>query len=131
MSADEETTLPPPLLQIAVNGDALEFDKPKFEIAAGTEVVLVFNNVSSINQHNWVLVQAEQKDVVARRGTAAGPDNGWLQPGDPDVIASSRLLSPGETGEVRFAAPAAGTYQFVCTFPGHNLTMFGDFVVNP
>ena len=78
-----------------------------------------------------MLVQAEQKDVVASRGTAAGPDNGWLQSGDPDVIASSRLLNPGETGEIQFAAPAAGTYQFVCTFPGHNLTMFGDLVVNP
>jgi hypothetical protein len=29
-----------------------------------------------------------------------------------------------------FTAPAAGTYQFVCTFPGHNFTMFGDFIVN-
>ena len=122
---------PPGPLDIAVNGDALEFNKNRFEIAAGTEVVLVFNNVSAINQHNWVLVEAGQKDVVAGRGTAAGPGNDWIQPGDPDVIASTTVLGPGVTGEVRFPAPPPGAYQFVCTFPGHNFTMFGDFVVNP
>lgn len=131
VSTDEETPAPPPLLEIGVNGDALEFNKDRFEVAAGSEVVLVFNNGSSIFQHNWVIVQAGQKDVVAGRGTVAGPDNDWVQPGDPDVIANVRLLDAGETGEVRFAAPPPGSYQFVCTFPGHNITMFGDFVVNP
>ena len=130
-SADEESPVPPPTLEIGVNGDALEFNKDKFEVSAGTEVVLVFNNGSVAFQHNWVIVQAGQKDVVAGRGTAAGPGNDWIQPEDPDVIAHTALLNPGETGEVRFSAPPAGSYQFVCTFPGHNLTMFGDFAVNP
>ena len=118
-------------LAISVNGDVLEFDKTDLEVAVGDEVVLTFNNASTANSHNWVVVQAGQKDVVAGRGIAAGLDNDWLEPGDPDVIASVALLSPGETGEVRFAAPPPGTYQFVCTFPGHNLAMFGDFVVKP
>ena len=109
----------------------MEFDKNKFEVAAGTEVILIFNNVSTISQHNWVMVQAGQKDAVAARGAVAGASNDWIEPGDPDVITNVRLLNPGESDQVRFAAPPAGTYQFVCTFPGHNFTMFGDFVVNP
>jgi len=128
------TTPPPPAcqeptLEVSVNGDALEFDKEKLEAAAGADVVPCFNNVSSTNQHNWVLVNDGTKDAVAERGLAAGSENGWLQPGDPDVIASVKLLDPGESGEVRFILPPAGTYQFVCTFPGHNFTMFGTFVV--
>ena len=126
---------PPPAapgkLEIGVNGDALEFDKDKFEVAASTEVVMVFDNVSTINQHNLVIVQAGQKDAVAARGIVAGAGNDWLEPGDPDVITNIRLLNPGESDQVRFTAPPAGVYQFVCTFPGHNFTMFGDFVVNP
>ncbi len=118
-----------PTLEISVKGDALGFDKDRLEAAAGAEVVLCFNNVSSVNQHNWVLVNEGTKDEVAQRGLEAGPENGWLQPGDPDVIANVKLLDPGESGEVRFAAPSAGNYEFVCTFPGHNFTMFGDFVV--
>ena len=59
------------------------------------------------------------------------PDNDRAQPGAPDVIAVVKLLGPGQRGEVRFTLPLAGTYHFVCTFPGHNLTMFGDLVVTP
>ena len=118
-------------LTISVDGDALLFDTSNFEVSAGSEVVLIFDNVSTINQHNWVLVNDGTKDDVAVRGTGAGPGNDWVQPDDPDVIAHTSLLDAGTSGEVRFTAPAVGTYQFVCTFPGHNLGMFGDFVVTP
>ena len=127
-------TVPPPAagvsLAISVNSDEQAFDTNNFEVAAGAEVVLVFNNVSAINQHNWVLVKPGAKDNVAARGTSH-PTANWIQPDDPDVIANLKLLNTGETGEVSFAAPPPGTYQFVCTFPGHNVTMFGDFVVTP
>jgi azurin len=70
------------------------------------------------------------KDAVAADGTAAGPANNWVPPGDARVIANTILLDPETFGEVTFTAPASGTYQFVCTFPGHNFTMFGNFIVN-
>ena len=87
--------------------------------------------MSTINQHNWVLVQNGTKDGVATDGTAAGPGAAWVAEGDDRVLAKSGLLDPGTTEEVNFTVPAAGTYQFVCTFPGHNFTMFGDFVATP
>jgi azurin len=118
-------------LEISVKGDALEFNKAKLSAKAGAAVVLTFNNVSAINQHNWVLVPAGAKDAVATRGVTAGPANNWVQAGDSQVIANTPLLDPGKKGELRFAAPPAGRYQFVCTFPGHNFTMFGDFEATP
>ncbi|MEE8159467.1 MAG: plastocyanin/azurin family copper-binding protein [Dehalococcoidia bacterium] len=120
-----------PTLEISVNGDALQFDKDKLQVAADTEVILCLINVSVINQHNWVLVQDGTKDDVAARGLEAGPDNDWVQPGDPDVVANTGVVKPGEGGEVSFTPPPTGTYQFVCTFPGHNITMYGDFAVTP
>ena len=78
-----------------------------------------------------VTIDAGTKDDVASRGTGAGPANNWIQSGDLDVIAHTRLLDPGETVEIKFAAPPPGIYQFVCTFPGHNLSMFGEFLVTP
>ena len=123
-------TTAPVMLKISVDGDLLQFDIDKFEAVAGTEVAVVFDNVSKANQHNWVLVKAGTKNDVASRGSKCR-DNGWVQPGDPDVIARTKLLSPGESDEIRFIAPPAGTYQIVCTFPGHNFVMFGEFVVTP
>ena len=116
-------------LEINTNGDALEFSQAALSAASGSEVTLTFTNGSSVNQHNWVLVQTGTKDAVAAAGTAAGPGAGWIPPGDERVLASTGLLDPGTSEKVTFTAPAPGTYQFVCTFPGHNFTMFGDFEV--
>jgi azurin len=48
-----------------------------------------------------------------------------------DVLASTALAGGGETVEVTFKAPAAaGTYTFLCSFPGHfAVGMRGTLVV--
>ena len=137
----EATTAPEPVaepsggssgsasMEIGTNGDALEFDLSEMSADSGAQVTVTFANGSSALQHNWVLVQAGTKDEVAAAGTAAGPGAGWIPPGDDRVIAATELLDAGATGDVTFTAPAAGTYQFVCTFPGHSFLMFGDFTV--
>ena len=117
-------------LAIDVNGDALTFNAATLSATAGSEVVLTFNNSSSVNTHNWALVEAGTKDAVATDGLAAGQDNNWLPVGDSRVIAATILVGPGESVQATFTAPSAGTYQFVCTFPGHNFTMFCEFTVN-
>ncbi|MCH8987426.1 MAG: auracyanin [Chloroflexi bacterium] len=123
-------TAGPVQIDIDVNGDALQFNINSLSAPAGAEVVVTFNNSSSVNTHNWALVQAGTKDAVAADGTAAGPANNWLPVNDSRVIGSTVLIGPGESAQATFTAPSAGTYQFVCTFPGHNFTMFGDFIVN-
>ena len=117
-------------LTIDVNGDALQFSAESMSAPAGTDVVVTFNNSSGVNSHNWALVEFSTKDAVSTDGLAAGQANHWLPVDDPRVIGATVLLGPGESGDATFTAPAAGTYQFVCTFPGHNFTMFGDFTVN-
>ena len=113
----------------SANGDDLTFDTETLTAIAGAEVVLTFSNNAPTQQHNWVLVQSGTKDNVATAGLMAAT-TGWIPTDDERVLAYVDLLSPGENGEVSFTAPAAGTYQFVCTFPGHNATMFGTFEVN-
>ena len=129
--ADNEKpiTKGPITLHVGVVGDALTFDKPTLTATSGSEVTIEVANPSTTNTHNLVIVEAGTKDAVATSGTAAGPANDWVEPGDSRVIANTPLFGPGVTGEVTFTAPPPGTYQFVCTFPGHNFTMFGDFIV--
>ena len=45
------------------------------------------------------------------------------------IIAATKLLGGGETDTVIFDAPAAGTYEFLCSFPGHYAIMKGKFIV--
>jgi uncharacterized cupredoxin-like copper-binding protein len=41
------------------------------------------------------------------------------------MVAFSPLAPPGETIEFTFVVPAAGTYPFVCLYPGHYNMMVG------
>ena len=90
-------------------------------------MTVTFTNASTVNQHNWVLVKPGEKDAVVAAGAEAGAANGWIQPDDDRVIAHTDLLDPGESGEIRFKGQIGGIYEFVCTFPGHSATMFGEF----
>ena len=120
----------PVAITIGAVGETLAFNATSISADSGSEVTITFENPSANNQHNLVIVKDGTKDAVAADGTTAGPANNWVPPGDDRVIANTELLNPGASGEVTFTAPAPGTYQFVCTFPGHNFTMFGDFIVN-
>ena len=37
------------------------------------------------------------------------------------MSTDTKLLNPGKSEEI------TGFYEFVCTFPGHSATMFGEF----
>ena len=120
----------PVALVVSAVGETLTFNTNSVSAKSGSEVTITFDNPSANNQHNLVVVQAGTKDAVATDGTTAGPTNDWVSPGDERVIANTALINPGGSGDVTFTAPSPGTYQFVCTFPGHNFTMFGDFIVD-
>ena len=113
---------------ISTVGDTLKFDRAELRETNQMTIRLTFTNASTVNQHNWVLVKDGTKDAVASAGASAGAENSWIPPGDDRIIAHSSLLEPGETEEITFSAPFSGKYQFVCTFPGHAATMFGDFI---
>ena len=119
------------LLDISVNGEDLEYDKSEMSAPAGQEVTVQFRNVSKAQPHNWVLVENGTKDDVTADGIESGEENDYVTPGDERVFAQTGLLAGKETGKVTFTVPPAGTYQFVCTFPAHNITMFGTFTSTP
>lgn len=112
---------------IGTVGDELRFDRDTLKETAIHSVRLTFTNASTVNQHNWVLVKPGTKDEVASAGLAAGPENSYIPPDDDRVLAHTGLLGPGESEEIKFKGQIAGTYEFVCTFPGHSATMFGKF----
>ena len=118
-------------LSITTEGDAIKFSVGNLTAKAGGEVVLTFTNGAVTQSHNWVLVRAEDKVGVVADGTGAGPENDWIKPDDPRVIAHTKLLGPEESQELRFPAPPVGAYQFVCTYPGHASGMTGELQVTP
>jgi azurin len=107
-------------LNVSTAGEALQFAPAALNATAGQQAKVTFKNGSAAQKHNWVLVKGGDAEAqkVDEEGATAGEAAGYL-PSDPNIVASVKLLNGGETGSASFAAPAAGTYTFLCTFPGH------------
>jgi azurin len=122
----------PVSLEIGSKGDELLYDKAELTAAPGSKITLKLKNNASAasgNKHNWVLAKAGQSDAVAADGIAAGEASGYLKAGDTRIIANTKLIEAGKEDSVTFDAPAAGSYDFICTFPGHNVAMKGKLVI--
>ena len=105
----------------------LQFETTTLDVKAGSRVELVFDNDDDM-MHNFVVVSPGASDNVgdaALRLGLDGPDKGYV-PDSDQVLFHTALLEPGTKETIYFQAPSeAGTYEFLCTFPGHAFTMRG------
>jgi azurin len=127
-----------PPKEITITGnDAMQFDVKNFEANAQQSLRLTFKNIGSMPKiamgHNLVILKKDisaitfGQKVLASGGSATNPLPKSLL---GDVIASTRLLGPGESDVVIFNAPnETGEYEYVCTFPGHFAMMRGKMII--
>lgn len=108
----------------------MSYDTKELKVKAGAKVkVNLINKATDASmQHNIVFVKQGTEKDVAMEGLNFQKTN-YFNSANPNVIAGSALAGPGQTVTVEFTAPAAGTYGFVCTFPGHFMKMIGTLVV--
>lgn len=99
-------TAPEPVSLSFTGLDTFEYDPASASVPAGSEVTVNFTNSGAL-EHDWMLV-TEGTDLNALTGEDA------LIP-----AAHSGVLPAGESNTFSFTAPAAGTYQIVCTVAGH------------
>jgi azurin len=123
-------------LAISAN-DAIQYDKKQLTITADcTQVELTLTHTGKLPAqsmgHDWVLVKAEDLSAVASDGLTAGIANNYVKPNDARVIAHTKVVGGGESTSVTFATSVlkkGQAYKYLCTFPGHNALMNGDFTI--
>lgn len=109
----------------------LRFDREVITAEAGSRVALTFSNTDDM-LHNVVIVAPGTADDVGNQAMQLGIDGDALEyiPQGEDVLFHTSLLEPNETQTIYIEVPdEPGDYPFVCTFPGHHLTMRGIFRV--
>ncbi|AZD06047.1 Azurin [Pseudomonas chlororaphis] len=82
--------------------------------------------------HNWVLSKSADMAGIATDGMAAGIDKNYLKEGDSRIIAHTKIIGGGEKDSVTFDVSkltAGESYEFFCSFPGHNSMMKGAVVL--
>jgi len=104
----------------------MKFDVANIDAAPGQKVTVTLTNIGTLPKaamaHNFVLLKAGTDVTVFATAAMTHAETGYLPPEMAgNVIVATRLLGPGESDTVRFTAPAAGVYDFICSFPGHAL----------
>lgn len=109
----------------------LKYDPPRFAVAPGDRVKVVFHNGDEMI-HNFVITEPGERLKVVSAALelgAEGPGRNYV-PDLKEVLWSTRALSPTETTALVFTAPEhEGVYPYVCTFPGHGFIMYGAMYV--
>ncbi len=103
-------------------------------VQPGQPVKILFENGDDL-PHNLVFCQPGTDTAAMAMKQMEKPEEAlkrnWL-PDDPRIWLHSKMLNPHEKEELTFTAPEKpGTYPYVCTFPGHALTMRGEMKVAP
>lgn len=111
----------------------LKFDQTEVTVKAGSRIKLMLSNNDDM-PHNLLIVEdgtSEQVGQAALNLGLKGNELGYV-PDMKSVLYHTKLIQPGSSDEIYFVAPTVpGKYTYVCTYPGHYLTMKGTLIVAP
>lgn len=121
-------------VEVVITGnDVMQFDKKTFTVKSGDTVKLTLKHVGNLPKqamgHNLVILK-KGNAANSIMATFADMATEMIPAKDKDkVLASTKLLGAKESDTITFTAPEAGSYVYVCTFPGHMALMNGTMVV--
>ncbi|MEN9636251.1 MAG: hypothetical protein RL077_4655 [Verrucomicrobiota bacterium] len=123
----------PRVVEITAN-DQMKFSLATIEAKEGEELKVVLTNQGTLPKeamgHNWVLLKAGVDLAAFATAAMTAKDTDYVPAAKKgDVIASIPVLGPKKSGEAIFKAPAAGSYTYICSFPGHYMIMKGTLTV--
>jgi azurin len=117
-------------------GDDMKFSLADIPAKPGETLHIRLKNVGTLPKmamaHNVVVLKPTTKVVEFNTAAASARDTDFIPAAmKAEVLANTPLAGPGETVETTFKVPAAaGSYPFMCTFPGHfTAGMKGNIVV--
>ena len=110
-------------------GNELKFTTTEIRAKAGTELTLKLANKSTLMPHSiLVLAGPDQVEEIGQAAMQAAETDFVPQGFKDSIIANTKVAQPGETVEVTFTVPPAGSYPFICPYPGHFTMMRGVLI---
>lgn len=110
----------------------MSYDVTVINAKSGQKVKITFVNQhpTAPLQHNIIVGKPGSKDaLIAAANAMMAEMPKWLAKGfipeTPEVLHHTKLVNPGETEVLEFAAGPKGDYPYLCTFPGHSIIMQG------
>lgn len=112
---------------------AMQYDVKEVKAKPGEILEFTLENTDTM-QHNLLIVLPGKMSEVGvaadKMGETAAGKACHFVPDMPSVLAVMGLVDPGKSGRLFFRVPEKpGTYQYVCTYPGHWRMMNGKLKV--
>ncbi|PRD27889.1 UNVERIFIED_CONTAM: pacS [Trichonephila clavipes] len=131
----EQTTVPTEQaneVELTISGgDDMKFDKTELKVKEGQTVKLILKHtgkapIEAMGHNVVILAQGTDFNAFANAAINA-KDNDYIpKEMEKAVITKTDMIGGGQTTEITFTAPAKGSYDFLCSFPGHYIYMKGD-----
>lgn len=114
--------------------DQMQFSSKAFTVKSGDSVTLTFKNIGSMPKmvmgHNIVILKAGVELAPFAMAAMQAKEHEYIPQDKLDsILVKSKLLGPGEEDTLTFTAPEAGSYIYLCSFPGHFGVMNGIMTV--
>ena len=120
---------------IGLTGDDLmQYNIKEMKVKAGQEITINLRHIGKMDikvmGHNFVLLkQGVSIPEFSIKAAEAGEASDWIPEDGKDVIVHTKMIGGGQSTSITFTAPEAGTYDYICSFPGHSALMKGKFIV--
>ena len=116
-------------LEVGVLGQKMRFDKELLHAKRGSNLELTFTNNDTLPlMHNLLVVNPGKSTDIVAQAIALGVDGMAKSyvPQSDDVLAATPLVQIGNSYKIYLKVPnLPGDYEYVCTYPGHGMTMKG------
>ncbi len=114
--------------------EQMRFDTTRLVVEAGKPFEIAFEN-GDFMPHNLALVRPGTRERVGAAAALMKPDEfdnrgRSFFPKTADLWAGTKLIEAGQREVLKLKAPdEEAVHEFVCTFPGHPLLMWGQLVI--
>jgi azurin len=118
---------------IVESNDQMKYNVSQIKVKSGQSITLTLKHTGKLPiqamGHNLVVLQKGTDITAFAQLAAKASSTGYVPKDSKSVIVATKLIGGGQQTTVTFTAPAKGTYDFICSFPGHFSMMKGKLIV--
>jgi len=114
------------------SSDNMLFDKNIIYVNSRQKITLTLVHTGKLDKkimgHNFVLLKKDVDVIDFATKAMIARDSDYIPEGN-ETIAYTKMIGGGESDTIVFDAPEKGTYNYICSFPGHYGIMKGILIV--
>lgn len=117
---------------VVESNDQMQFNVSELHVKVSEPINLTLKHVGKMAKeimgHNLVILKSGTDIAKFTEAALQAKDSEYI-PQSEDIIAHTKLIGGGEESTIDFTINEPGTYDFICSFPGHAGIMKGIIIV--